>query len=142
MPSIAGLDSGVNSEINMVPMIDIMLVLLIIFMVITPALAGYSVVLPKALTAEQESDDRVTLGIDIEGRFYLDDRPQPIAQAELLTTLVSLYETRPDDHVLYLKADAGVDYSVVLTAIDAARGAGVRRIGAITEMATPPGEGS
>jgi len=133
LPRVAGIDSDVNGDINVTPMIDVMLVLLIIFMVITPALAGYAAQLPSAVTAEQEKDDRVTLGIDVNGKYYLDERPQPVPPEELAARLQSLYAVRPDDHVLYLKADKGVGYSVVLTAIDAARVAGVRRIGAITE---------
>jgi biopolymer transport protein ExbD len=135
LPQIAGIESSVNGEINVTPMIDVMLVLLIIFMVITPALAGYAAKLPEALTATPEKDDRVTLGIDVNGRFYLDDRPQPVAVTELPGRLQELYASRPEDHVLYLKADQGVSYSVILTAIDAARIAGVRRIGAITDVA-------
>jgi biopolymer transport protein ExbD/biopolymer transport protein TolR len=143
LPTLAGLnDSDVNSEINVTPMIDVMLVLLIIFMVITPALAGYTAELPKAYTAAPEKEDRVTLGIDTEGRYHLDESPGVIPPDQLATALRSAYATRPDDHVLYLKADNGVEYSVVLTAIDAARVAGVRRIGAITESAAAqPAEG-
>jgi biopolymer transport protein ExbD len=133
MPTIAGIDSSVNNEINVTPMIDVMLVLLIIFMVITPALAGYTAILPKAVTAEQENDDRVELGIDVDGFFYLDDRPQPVPPDQLAARLRTMYASRPDDHVLYMKADVGAEYSVILTAIDAAREAGVRRIGAITD---------
>ena len=142
LPSIAGADSDVNNEINVTPMIDVMLVLLIIFMVLTPALAGYTAVLPKAYTAAPEKDDRVTLGIDTDGRYHLDESPGVIPPDQLASALRNAYATRPDDHVLYLKADNGVEYSVVLTAIDAARVAGVRRIGAITEAATTtPAEG-
>ena len=138
VPVVAGReDSVVNAEINVTPMIDVMLVLLIIFMVITPALAGYHVTLPKSVTAAPEKEDRVTLGIDAQGRYYLDERPQPVPSAQLTQRLRELYATRPEDHVLYLKADQGVEYSVVLTAIDAARAAGVRRVGAITEQAKP-----
>lgn len=138
MPTVAGLEGqNVNGDINVTPMIDVMLVLLIIFMVITPALAGYSAQLPKAVTAAPEKDDRVTLGIDNQGRYYLDEKPQPVPAAQLTARFRELYATRPDDHVLYLKADQGVEYSVVLTAIDAARAAGVRRVGAITESPQP-----
>lgn len=133
LPRIAGVDSDVNGEINVTPMVDVMLVLLIIFMVITPALAGYVAKLPQAVTSLPEKDDRVTLGIDVNGSYYLDDRPQPVPTAELAGRLTTMYSSRPDDHVLYLKADQGVSYSVVLTAVDAARMAGVRRIGFITE---------
>jgi biopolymer transport protein ExbD len=133
-PHIAGVDEGnVNSDINVTPMIDVMLVLLIIFMVVTPSLAGYTAVLPRALTAESEKEDRVTLGIDVNGRYYLEERPQPVPPEQLASRLMTLYAARPEDHILYLKADKTVAYSVVLTAIDAARTAGVRRIATITE---------
>ena len=63
LPSVAGFESDVNADINVTPMIDVMLVLLIIFMVVTPALAGYTAILPKAKTAAPEKEKRVTLGI-------------------------------------------------------------------------------
>jgi biopolymer transport protein ExbD len=134
LPSVAGSTSDVTAEINVTPMIDVMLVLLIIFMVITPALGGFQWTAPKAATAAPEKEDRVTLGIDNAGLYYLDDKPTPVPPAQLEATLRTLYASRPDDHVLYLKADKGVAYSTILTAIDAAREAGVRRIGAITEL--------
>ena len=134
MPSVTGASNDVNADINMTPMIDVMLVLLIIFMVITPALAGYSAVLPKAVTSAPEKEDRVTLGIDTEGRYYVDEVQGVVPPELLANVLEQQYQMRPEDHVLYLKADEGVEDSVVLTAIDAAREAGVRRIGAITEL--------
>ena len=135
VPTIAGIEGqDVNSDINVTPMIDVMLVLLIIFMVITPAMAGYTAILPKAVTAESEKEDRVTLGIDAQGLFYLEDGPSgAIPEAALEQVLRDAYASRPEDHILYLKADQGVPYSVVLTAINAARKADVVRIGAITE---------
>ena len=138
VPTVAGFESDVNADINVTPMIDVMLVLLIIFMVVTPALAGYTAVLPKARTAAPEKEDRVTLGIDAQGLYYIEDTPtanRPIPPNQLADRLRQAYSTRsPDDHVLYMKADNGVGYDKVLTAIDAAREAGVARIGAITEL--------
>ena len=131
MPTIAGMDSDVTADINVTPMIDVMLVLLIIFMVITPALS-FSAKLPKAKQSAPEKEDRVTLGIDVDGKYYVDDKP--VTDAQLETRLREEYARRPDDHILYMKADNGIEYSRVLTAIDAARNAGVRRIGAITEL--------
>ena len=136
LPQIAGMGgSDVNADINVTPMIDVMLVLLIIFMVVTPALAGYQATLPKARTAAPEKEERVTLGIDNQGQYYIEDTPNPgpIPSTQLTARLVEAYASRPDDHTLYMKADHGVGYDKVLTAIDAARAAGVRRIGAITE---------
>ena len=137
VPSIAGIEGNdVNSEINMTPMIDVMLVLLIIFMVTMPAMAGYTAILPKAITSESEVDERVTLGIDNQGNYYIEDGPTgAIPPDQLEAALKGAYALKsPDDHILYMKADQGVQYSVVLTAIDAARKAGVVRIGAITEL--------
>ena len=138
VPTVAGMDgTGTNSEINVTPMVDVMLVLLIIFMVITPALAGYTAILPKAVTAAPEKEERITLGIDDQGRYWLEDNPAgqvAIPPEQLASVLLGAYASRPEDHILYLKADNRVDYAVVLTAIDAAREAGVVRIGAITEM--------
>jgi biopolymer transport protein ExbD len=132
VPKVAGFDQEVTSEINVVPMVDIMLVLLIIFMVVTPALA-FEAKLPRALQSVPEKDDRVTLGIDNKGQYWVDDRG-PVALQDLTTRLVQAYATRPEEAVMYLKADETVAYEKVLTAIDAARNAGVRRIGAITEL--------
>src|SRR4051794_27564061 len=74
LPTVAGVESDVNADINVTPMIDVMLVLLIIFMVVTPALAGYTAILPKAKTAAPEKEKRVTLGIDRQGFFYIEGR--------------------------------------------------------------------
>jgi biopolymer transport protein ExbD len=137
IPTVAGMEGqDVNAEINVTPMIDVMLVLLIIFMVITPAMAGYKATLPKAVTALEDKEDKVTLGIDERGLYYLEKSTSmaPIPAEQLTARLQQAYAAKPEDHVLYLKADQGVQYSVVLTAIEAARNAGVRRIGAITEL--------
>lgn len=135
LPSVAGIESDVNADINVTPMIDVMLVLLIIFMVVTPALAGYTAILPRAKTSAPEKEKRVTLGIDKAGSYFIEGKQtRKVAPADLPQKLKDAYSTRPDDHVLYLKADVDVGYDKVLTAIDAAREAGVRRIGAITEL--------
>jgi len=137
LPKIAGVESDVNADINVTPMIDVMLVLLIIFMVVTPALA-YEAKLPKAKMSAPEKDDRVTLGVDKNGQYWIEDvpNPGPIPLNQLQRRLQETYNMRgnPEDHTLYLKADNGVQYSTVLDAIDAARNAGVRRIGTITEL--------
>jgi biopolymer transport protein TolR len=137
LPKVAGVDSDVNADINVTPMIDVMLVLLIIFMVVTPALA-YEAKLPKAKMSAPEKEDRVTLGVDKNGQYWIEDvpNPGPVPLAQLQQRLQETYASRgnPDDHTLYLKADNNVEYSTVLSAIDAARQAGVRRIGTITEL--------
>ena len=135
LPSVAGFESDVNADINVTPMIDVMLVLLIIFMVVTPALAGYTAILPRAKMAAPEKEKRVTLGIDRAGKYYIEGKSTvQVSDAQLTDKLKEAYASRPDDHVLYMKADNDAGYDRILTAIDAARNAGVRRIGAITEM--------
>jgi biopolymer transport protein ExbD len=135
LPQVAGFQSDVNADINVTPMIDVMLVLLIIFMVVTPALAGYTAILPKAKTAAPEKEKRVTLGIDRAGNYYIEGKQTVrVPEAQLAEKLKEAYRTRPDDHILYMKADNEAGYDRILTAIDAARVAGVRRIGAITEL--------
>jgi biopolymer transport protein ExbD len=135
LPTVAGFESDVTADINVTPMIDVMLVLLIIFMITVPSLAGYTAILPKAKTAAPEKEKRVTLGIDRQGNYFIEGKQtKRVASDQLAEPLKEAYKTRPDDHVLYLKADNQAGYDKVLTAIDAARTAGVRRIGAITEL--------
>ncbi len=133
IPTIAGMsDAPVNAEINITPMADVMLVLLIIFMVVTPVLTQYEATPPQAVNVVPEPDeDVITLGIDVNGAFYIEGQAVPTNR--LQSTLRQIYERRPGDHLLFLRADRGVGYNVVLDAIDAARGAGVRTIGAIIE---------
>jgi biopolymer transport protein TolR len=132
IPSVAGVGrGGVTSDINVTPMVDVMLVLLIIFMVITPVLASYEAALPEAQNVVPEpGDDVITLGIDAQGVYHVNG--DPVAPNQLPGLLRGIYAGRPGDHLLFLRADRAVGYDVVLSAIDAARAAGVRTIGAIT----------
>ena len=123
---------GVMSEINVTPMIDVMIVLLIIFMVVTPVITNYAVRLPAAARVSPEVEDGVIeLGIDQSGEYWVGEARIPAEQ--LGEYLTRVYAARPGDHLLYLRADRGIGYDRILDAVDAARAAGVRRIGAITE---------
>ncbi len=125
---------GVKAEPNVVPMIDVMLVLLIIFMVVTPALAaGFTAIPPQGqnLKGHPEEDADQVLGIDKDGKFYLNKRP--IAEDTLGETLKRIYANR-DDHVLYVKADKDLPYSAVIDAMDLASKNGVRVVGAIADQ--------
>src|SRR4028119_785901 len=115
LPPVAGFESDVNADINVTPMIDVMLVLLIIFMVVTPALAGYTAVLPKARTGAPEKEDRVTLGIDREGKYYIEGKTVlAVPEAQLTEKLKEAYRARPADPVLYMKAAAPAAYPPTL----------------------------
>ena len=125
--------TSVKSEPNVVPMIDIMLVLLIIFMIVTPLLAsGFRATMPKAenLSPRPEGEDEVIVGIDESGRFFLNTRA--ISDEQLEDQLRSMFSGR-DDKIMYLKADNQIKYGRVQDAIETARRAGARMVASITE---------
>ena len=126
---------SVKSEPNVVPMIDVMLVLLIIFMVVTPALAaGFQAVPPAGInlkTHPEEDTDQV-LGIDKQGQYYLNKRA--LQNDKLAETLKSIYDARTVDKILYIKADKDLEYIKVLDAMDIASKNGVRVVAAITDQ--------
>ena len=135
----------VAANINVTPMIDVMLVLLIIFMIVTPAItAGFQATIPRAKNPEsrEEADGEIRLGIDRDGKFYLDitgtngkyTGPRYISDEDLPTQLTNLYAARTVDKILYLKADESVKYERVQQALEIARKAGVRVVGAIAEQ--------
>jgi biopolymer transport protein ExbD len=126
--------TSVKSEPNVVPMIDIMLVLLIIFMIVTPLIAaGFKATLPKGknLDPRPEGDNEVVLGIDEAGRYFLDGRP--LAEGTLEDQLRSIFQARTEDKILYFKADNQLKYGKIQEAVETARRSGVRVMAAITE---------
>ena len=126
--------SAVTSDINVTPMIDVMLVLLIIFMIVTPLIAaGFKATLPKGanLDARPEGDNEVILGIDAGGNYFLNGRPIPTASVE--DQLRSIFAARTEDKILYFKADNKLKYSKIQEGVEMARAAGARVLSAITE---------
>jgi biopolymer transport protein ExbD len=120
--------------INVTPMVDVMLVLLIIFMVVTPAIvAGFQVEVPQGehLKAQTDRDDRIELGIDREGNYYLNKRP--IRREDALELLRAEFAGRAGDKVLFIKAHRGLRYQEILDAMSLAREAGARVVGAVTD---------
>jgi biopolymer transport protein ExbD len=127
--------AGVKAEPNVVPMIDVMLVLLIIFMVVTPALAaGFTAQPPQGINLKQhaEEDADQVLGIDKNGQYYLNKRR--LDNERLGDTLQYIYDRRTIDKILYVKADKDLKYDVVLTAMDIASRHGVRVVGAVSDQ--------
>ena len=124
----------VNADINVTPMIDVMLVLLIIFMIVTPLIAaGFQATMPKGnhLDKDPEKEGEVILGIDQQGSFFLNG--QPIAREILEPQLTAIFAARTEDKVLYFKADVNVRYAKVQEAVEMARRSGVRVLAAVTE---------
>jgi biopolymer transport protein TolR len=136
MAMSAGSGKGVESTPNVTPMIDVMLVLLIIFMVVAPALmAGFNATPPEGVNLKDHPEDEQTdqvLGIDREGQYYLNKRQ--IKNEDLAPMLKKIFEARTEDKILYLKADKQLEYAKVLDAIDLASKNGVRVVGMISDQ--------
>jgi len=125
---------AVKADINVTPMIDVMLVLLIIFMIVTPLIAaGFKATLPKGknLDPRPEGDNEVVLGIDEFGRYFLNGRPLP--EGTLGDQLKGIFAARTEDKILYFKADNKLKYAKIQEAVETARHSGVRVMAAITE---------
>jgi biopolymer transport protein TolR len=134
--AVGGGGKGSMSDINMTPMIDVLLVLLVIFMLAQPLLQrSIDVQLPiETETPESEPAPQIVLEINDRGDYFLNLRPVP--KDQLAQRLQEIYAARPDK-VLFVKASGEVLYQDVVTVMDAARGAGVEVLGAM--LPTPAG---
>jgi biopolymer transport protein TolR len=126
----------VTSDINVTPMADIMLVLLIIFMITTPLLqTGITVNLPKAknpLTAEgAESKDATVVALDRQGRVFLGK--SQTTESALMDALTKKFSGGEINKIMFLKADTAVLYGRVVEVVNECRKTGVERIGLMTE---------
>ena len=135
MSMSTGGKGGVKAEPNVTPMIDVMLVLLIIFMLVVPAIsAGFQAVPPVGtnLKPHPEEDTDQVLGIDANGQYYLNKKA--IKNNELAARLKAIFETRELDKLLYVKAHKDLEYGKVLDALDIAAHNDVRVTGLITDQ--------
>ena len=127
---------GVKAEPNVTPMIDVMLVLLIIFMVVTPALlAGFNAQPPTGQNLKDHPEDEEldqVLGIDRDGNYYLNKRP--ISKDAIAGEIKRIYEARQVDKIMYLKADKDLEYSKVVDATDMAAKNGVTVVAMISDQ--------
>jgi biopolymer transport protein TolR len=123
------------SQINVVPLVDVMLVLLVIFMVAAPILQqGVSVELPQAKAGALSGEDQqLVVTIDKKGTIFLNDNA--IALADLGPKLEAVTRLKPDKQV-FLRADRSVPYGEVVQVMAAVKGAGVQSLGMITELPT------
>jgi biopolymer transport protein ExbD len=130
------------SDINVTPMVDVMLVLLIIFMIMTPTiLAGFQATLPVGdnLKSRPEEQGRVEMGVDVRGNYYLDKKM--VAREQVPAMLTQAFRERPQDRVLFLKADANLPYEEIMTVMKIARDAGARVLAAVSEARGPSSGG-
>jgi len=128
-------DNGLMSDINITPFVDVMLVLLIIFMVTAPMMVqGINVQLPEADSGPVSSDDnQLVVSIDKDGKVYINDlNVIPDLLGEKLKRIV---ENRVGKEV-YLRADKSVSYGVVVHVMSEIKGAGIEKLGMLTEPIT------
>ena len=136
--------SKVSSEFNVTPMVDVMLVLLIIFMVITPMLQkGISVDMAKVNNPEQmpdaDKEDALLVSITRDGKVYFGS--EQIADVDSLTTKVKDRLANKADKRVYVKADMRARFGGVVRVVDSVRAAGVDDLGLLTDQkktTTPP----
>ena len=126
-----------NAEINVVPYIDVMLVLLIIFMVTAPLLVqGVEVELPKASSEPVVVEDEpVTLSVDARGRYFLDigtGTDKPLSDEEVVQRVGAVLRNKPQTSIL-IRGDTRVDYGRVLNGMALLQRGGASKLGFITE---------
>lgn len=121
--------NGVTAQINMTPMIDVLLVLLILFMVIAPThSAGLPAEIPLSASDSAPVEPSIVLEIAADQSLRINRRP---LQTTLATELRRIFQSR-SNRTLFIKGDESLTYSVVAASLDTARGAGVDRIALIT----------
>jgi biopolymer transport protein ExbD len=130
---VGGSKGGIKSDINVTPLVDVMLVLLIIVMLIAPMLQkGVDVKLPEAENTGDKPDtaDQTVVHIDANSKLYVN--AVEVSQADAVSRLQTILETK-SDKIVYLKGDKDAPYKSIMQMMDALRGAGIETVGLITE---------
>ncbi len=138
--AVGGPSGGVKSEINVTPLVDVMLVLLIIMMLVAPMLQqGVPVTRPQAENVVQKPDtqENTVLAIDSQNRFYVNGLE--VAKADMADKVKTVLEEKKERIVL-INGDQDASYSAIMAAMDDLRKAGIEDIGLITERKRQPGE--
>ena len=128
-----GSNTGVKSDINVTPLVDVMLVLLIIMMIIAPLLQkGVDVRLPIAINSasKPETQDQTVLGIKADKTVWINGLE--VRREELRTRLDAILETKKEKLIL-LKADEDAPYSAIMDTMDTLRASGIEDVGLITD---------
>jgi len=130
-------DSGELAEINVIPLVDVLLVLLIIFMVAAPlSIGGIKVELPQSKARGTAIDeDRIVLSISGDGQYFIDKAQ--VSGVALVERFQAIYQYR-EKKELYIRADRAVAYGKVIEAMSAAKQAGVLKLGMLTQPPLKP----
>lgn len=126
---------GVNGEINVVSLIDVMMLLMVIFMITAPIMqGGVDIALPKADVRPLDAKNGLVVTIDKRGRIFADD--VPLNFREFAGSIKALSDRKGGGGV-FVRADAAVDYGTVLRVVAAIKAAGVTDVGLVGEPETP-----
>ena len=135
MSMAVGGKSGLTSDINMTPMIDVLLVLIIIFMVITPLVPkGLDTLVPQPnpdANKQKPQDNSRTIVIQVSQGGGLKINQDEVTEATLGPRLEEIFKTRAE-RVVFVKGDPDLEFATVATAIDIAHGAGIDKVGLMT----------
>jgi biopolymer transport protein ExbD len=138
---LGGAKGGVKADINVTPLVDVMLVLLIIMMLITPMLnQGVAMHLPKASNTVDKptTQDNTVVAVSKDGMLYVNSKP--VSEAEMAAKITEALENKKDK-VVFINADEEALYSSVMLAMDQLHQAGVEDIALITERRRQPSGG-
>ena len=136
---VGGAKGGIKSDINVTPLVDVMLVLLIIMMLIAPMLQqGVAVQMPEAANTGEKPDtqDQTVVAIDSRGAFYVN--ALPVTPDNLIPQVQRVLEGKTEK-IVYLKGDKDAKYSAIMNVMDALRKAQIENIALITEKKNKPG---
>ena len=131
---VGGAKGGVKSDINVTPLVDVMLVLLIIVMLVAPMLQkGVDVTLPEAANTADKPDtaDQTVVHVDARSQYWVNGIKQATMD-DVVTRLQEILES-VQDRTVYLKCDRNAPYSAIMNMMDALRKAGIETVGLITE---------
>jgi biopolymer transport protein ExbD len=138
--NVGGKSGGLNSDINVTPLVDVMLVLLIIMMLVAPMLQkGVAVTMPTAENVVQKPDnaEQTVLAIDAQNRFYVNGLE--VKKEEMADRVKTVLEEKKE-RVVLIKGDQDASYSAIMMAMDDLRKAQIEDIGLITERKRQPGD--
>jgi biopolymer transport protein TolR len=131
---VGGAKGGVKSDINVTPLVDVMLVLLIIMMLVAPLLQqGVQLTLPTAVhtTDKPDTSDQTVVFVDANSRLYVNTIEVP--EDQVVAKLQAVFEDKGGEKVVYLKGDVDAPYGAIMKMMDALRKAQIDTVGLITE---------
>jgi biopolymer transport protein ExbD len=138
---VGGAKGGIKADINVTPLVDVMLVLLIIMMIVAPLLQkGADVKLPLAAYSSDkpETQDQTVVAVDSQGRYFVNS--VLVREEELRQRVEDILEGK-SERIVLIKADEDAQYSAVMAAMDQLRAAGIEDMGLITDPKQRPGAG-